>query len=95
MNVHVVICICLCGIFIFFVILLSMNSKFAGYGYRRYWIQMSTIQRECKPFSLLENEQFNSEKSNFLRHLVYGHVLGPCQQFLSHTGTISCLHGLN
>ena len=33
MNVHVV--LCLCGIFIFFVILLSMNSKFAGYGCRR------------------------------------------------------------
>ena len=33
MNVHVV--ICLCGIFIFFVILLSTNSKFAGYGCRR------------------------------------------------------------
>ena len=33
MNVHVV--ICLCGIFIFFVILLSTNSKFAGYGFRR------------------------------------------------------------
>ena len=27
--------ICLCGIFIFFVILLSTNSKFAGYGCRR------------------------------------------------------------
>ena len=42
---------------------------------------MSTIQRECKQISLLENEQFNTEKSNSLRHLVCGHVLGPCQQF--------------
>ena len=33
MNVDVV--ICLCHIFIFFVILLSTNSKFAGYGCRR------------------------------------------------------------
>ena len=87
MNVHVV--ICLYGIFIFFVILLSTNSKFAGYNpflvYCRelapgtvsltgdraqgddskhdshytvvtvYWIRMSTIQRECKQISLLEN----------------------------------------